>query len=795
MFYQFQSTNYIDSTTFLQVRVINKGEHEYADFKAAMYIDGDIGCSEDDYAGTDSLRNMLFFYNAQAVDNNCGGAFGFGQQPPALGCVSLVDDISVGMTYSRAGYGCSQIGITDDPTNAVDYYRNMSGIWKNGEPMVYGACGYSDSEGADADTPTTFMYSGNPYTGEGWSEVSSGNSSGDRRGQMTLKGVQLLPGQEHVYEYAFIMNASGNHLENVNGLYAYADSVVQFYNSVILPFDCSSEGTGVVADFTPEVIDYSTFIEITRLDGRGNMGNSVDLTDASLVSILDSNSVVKPTYKQGKGPISVRIEDEANYARGHYVMKSLPTGLTQTALDTADWIIYRYDLDNGVLIDSVEFGSTLLSGETVFFEEWGISVQLEQRSYYYSIGQTPIIHNQFTDAIEATLSFADTTKTWLTGVKDLNGNEIRNWILSGFDAYAEDCYWPNERDQERQYEQLLEGTITHFSLIRYCGPLAPVGQTSSTIQGRAQARIASANGVDLVFTSDKSKWTRSVVLEMCDDTSLAEGGAEKSSPRNRASVDKNGRKAGDVDYNAVEGGLVSTQGMGWFPGYAIDVETGRRLNIVFGENSASVTANGNDMLFNPTSAFFDNDNNPVLGGQHMIYVVGENINGSNMPIYDSCSTFFNHLQGTNIEKRDAWKSVMWVMYPLLADGFELLETEAKVRVRVSKAYENHVISNANNGNPMFEWNISENHFANLLNDDGENKNQLLVYPNPTSSQITVKWNDTLANTIRIYSPSGYVIVEKPIFENTNEMTIQLNDVPSGMYFIQVGNKCSKLIVK
>ena len=28
-----------------------------------------------------------------------------------------------------------------------------------------------------------------------------------------------------------------------------------------------------------------------------------------------------------------------------------------------------------------------------------------------------------------------------------------------------------------------------------------------------------------------------------------------------------------------------TKGMGWFPGYAIDVETGQRLNIFFGENS------------------------------------------------------------------------------------------------------------------------------------------------------------------------------------------------------------------
>ena len=30
---------------------------------------------------------------------------------------------------------------------------------------------------------------------------------------------------------------------------------------------------------------------------------------------------------------------------------------------------------------------------------------------------------------------------------------------------------------------------------------------------------------------------------------------------------------------------LSRVGFGWFPGYAIDVETGQRLNVFFGENS------------------------------------------------------------------------------------------------------------------------------------------------------------------------------------------------------------------
>ena len=41
--------------------------------------------------------------------------------------------------------------------------------------------------------------------------------------------------------------------------------------------------------------------------------------------------------------------------------------------------------------------------------------------------------------------------------------------------------------------------------------------------------------------------------------------------------------------------------MGWFPGYAIDLETGERLNVIFSEDSWLAGENGRDMIWNPTS--------------------------------------------------------------------------------------------------------------------------------------------------------------------------------------------------
>ena len=62
--------------------------------------------------------------------------------------------------------------------------------------------------------------------------------------------------------------------------------------------------------------------------------------------------------------------------------------------------------------------------------------------------------------------------------------------------------------------------------------------------------------------------------------------------------------------------------MGWFPGYAIDVETGERLNMAFGEDSWLGGDNGRDMIWNPTSRRYSGVNGDVVwGGKHTIFCI------------------------------------------------------------------------------------------------------------------------------------------------------------------------------
>jgi hypothetical protein len=159
-----------------------------------------------------------------------------------------------------------------------------------------------------------------------------------------------------------------------------------------------------------------------------------------------------------------------------------------------------------------------------------------------------------------------------------------------------------------------------------------------------QNPISELSSFKLVITKDKSKWTRCPVFETGDDANFAEGNVEKGNLRAAPSVDKDGNPDGDGT------------GMSWFPGYAINVETGERLNIGFGESSRLAQDNGRDMKFNPSSRlgfiyFSSNDFLSLLGGKHFIYVFNHSGNTVNdMPRYDK-GEFIGFIEANSAEKK------------------------------------------------------------------------------------------------------------------------------------------------
>lgn len=237
MIYQNASTDFLNNTTFLNFRVFNRGIHSYNNFKVAMYVDADLGYYGDDFVGCDSSKNMIFTYNADNLDETSSGIQGYGENPPAIGVVSLNHNMTVAGYYTSTNqYPHS------DPIDALEFWNYMNGRWADSSLWYYGGWGFAGSTNVTS-IPTKYMFNGNPFTGEGWSEVTNNNPPGDRRMFMVLDSVDLNPTDEMCYDLAVIYNRQGSNLESVNGLLGVADSAKNFYSQSV--FNCNHVTSGI----------------------------------------------------------------------------------------------------------------------------------------------------------------------------------------------------------------------------------------------------------------------------------------------------------------------------------------------------------------------------------------------------------------------------------------------------------------------------------------------------------------------------------------------------------------------
>ncbi|MBI2259496.1 MAG: T9SS type A sorting domain-containing protein [Flavobacteriia bacterium] len=499
-------------------------------------------------------------------------------------------------------------------------------------------------------------------------------------------------------------------------------------------------------------LNYGEGPEITRLDGRGNGGLAVDLTQASIDEICNSGKVSKITYAQSKGPIKVKVVDPLNVAPGYfelkfnnYINEETNEAKNGKGIDTASWVVYRYDQMGGTILDSITSDVTIgnladslrIQSPNLFtvdnpqtsslneqlVPEWGVSIQITQEMYLRNAETSTDGERRITSPLEATIEFKDSSKMWILPISDQNSFDPTNWIRSGTyapttddcteDKYTNPCDYPDEVfsdksiDYKDQFSKLLSGGVAPFRLVGYQGPFMPFANpsTSGTLtQARQKNTLMKLPSVDVYITSDKSKWTRCPVLELGRDATLNIGDAPAGTLRRSQSVDKDGKPDG------------TGTGMGWFPGYAIDVETGVRLYMAFGENSFLGKENGADMIWNPSSNFGNPAQAPLLGGQHAFYVFGNNISGDassakNCPHYDPNSTtnwvYDKYVAAANSDYLDLFSNLSWVFNPILSEGRTLLETDVKIRLRVNKEYNDYVATGENDGRPMYSWNMDQ----------------------------------------------------------------------------------------
>lgn len=539
--------------------------------------------------------------------------------------------------------------------------------------------------------------------------------------------------------------------------------------------DASNNGTIMQAE-------YGEGLQITMYEGHGNANNIIELTDETVDEIMSGYpwKATKRVYKNGKGPINVKIIDPLNVPEGEYFLKFSDTatvnsygiiGTNRSELLESNYIPFTYEviLPDGSSISSdmaVKYGT----GDEQLFMDLGLSITITQDNFAAAKDRNTF-QNGF---LTAEMKFTDETKPWLYFLPDGDNFDPINWIRLGtytaagdFDDCQDKSY--NDKigyDDKESFEKILGRTWAPYFFTNS-------GQFGISLKGSHGnmdiMKYEPISSVDIVITKDTSKWTRSCVVEMHDNEWKPDdkcgipyevspwvnyqsiGNAKKFALRQSPSVDKKGKPLND-----------GTHGLGWFPGYAIDQRTGERLNIVFSEDSWLKEDNGTDMLWNPSTGIYS-ERGPIFGGKHYIYIMGNTQNNNplyNGPVYDSCQWFYNLLMKyeetgvipTTLNR--AWATAMWTAIPLQNPNFDFMATDVKIKLRVGAPFhkglnEFAVEEPVNNNFPYFSFTTAD--VKTIKNDNQTAVNaldQIKVVPNPYYGNSYYEHNQ-LDNYVRI----------------------------------------------
>lgn len=649
---------------------------------------------------------------------------------------------------------------------------------------------------------------------------------------------------------------------------------------------------------------YGDMPQITRIAGNGNGGMSIELTEETVNEIMSKSPAgpdnlfgspdypiaYNPVYTINNGPLNVKIVDPLTVVDAEYIwwLDTLKyvrinniTGRGELFGDTTHKMVSKWKLlEKNSSEPAILSDTSIVVGFEKLFLDKGFSINVEQpfKAGPIPVGKVYSGVDLVTDEdvlasnnglIKSSIVYADSSHQWLSGVEDFDlPGEALNWIRSG--SYKDDDNsssndWDmsgtpnNPWDPTSAYEKILKGTWAPYCLaaagnnIVQGSQQSDVGPAFST-EAKKLASMGNLASVNIVFTPDKSKWSRCPVLEANNNSVLTEGNALRFEPRAAPSVDKEGNFANvgsGSSSNPEDPNYISDHGMGWFPGYAINLETGERLNMMFSEDSYLVAQNGRDMLFNPTKRNLDytgqdqdqdtsiyrgTNYEPIFGGKHYVYVMdhitlaksyeGE-LTEVKMPAYDAGSYTMGILDTSFHTSAFGWinnylfGTVMYTGIPMGVRGEEWLSNDATIQIRVSKPYKRgystepldtiYAGMDVNNFYPMYEFSTkglqTEAYDAEKFQRDLD---IITVVPNPYYAYSQYE-NNALDNrvkitnlpeqcTVTIYTVSGLKL--KQFTKDSPETTIEwdLNNFASvtiagGVYYIHIKSAEGERVVK
>ena len=287
MLYAYNNTGIplLDTTVFVNFRLINRSSFDYDSLTVGFWNDFDIITSTSNYVGVDVQRELIFGYSSDS------SMVALNSPPPAQGVVLLK-----GMDSYFDGIDNDFDGLIDEPSERIGmnksmYYNNSFGQY--GNPFDLSAyinllqCrftggvalrhDFSDGTGAFGNYPTTnhpFPGTTNTQQPANWTDHGV-NSPYDRR-VIAITGSMTLPsGFSTSMDYAFVYarNAQRNNIEVIDLLKGNVDEVKDWWRSNF--FNCSLNVTVEENEDHPSILLYpnptDNLVQIELKDHSDNL--------------------------------------------------------------------------------------------------------------------------------------------------------------------------------------------------------------------------------------------------------------------------------------------------------------------------------------------------------------------------------------------------------------------------------------------------------------------------------------------------------------------------------------------
>jgi len=575
-------------------------------------------------------------------------------------------------------------------------------------------------------------------------------------------------------------------------------------------------------------VNYGTPLPIIRLDGRGNPEIDLQLEDEMYDRLLSDDFDGTINYRKGSGPVRAKVVNAQKLSKARLQLSMFNEDDSLVVNEETRWRLRNVDSGHEILSD---FNLSRFNEQII--DDYGISIEMFQADKV-GVNSPGQILNPTNGMINTRFKLINPNDDpWLTGIssnRSVSRQDNRGLFFhpllyvktrQGEVDFALDptqaltrtdqpsfvpMHIPDFRVPVRPGEFLISPNIMH-----------PVGQTL-----RSSGGADKTNNVDLILTRDKSKWTRCPVIQASSSLYSAAGffpsdDSNMFDYRDHPSIGLDGRYATvdgtkdgavltQISDNPEDPHYIAPKGMGWFPGYAVDVETGQRLNIMFAENASYNNDHaawyengeviGDDMIWNPSGQQFLGHAESgildfIMGGQHFIYLTRS--------AYDAGRELHANLtpQQSPLTKLPAFEQITWAGFPILEPGIQmrsyeegLIPSDMLIQLRVNQPYA-ATPGGAFNGMPHYLIDIDPD-----LSSDPMSPDLLMItlYPNPfrsmTNSSLTLSFLPQNC-MVMVFDAQGRPILNKRLEGLPGETIAKYNlELPNhrltpGVYFIHI----------